>query len=88
MKTKVRQSFLDDVNAVIEKGLRRRAKEAMLRVEQAASLREVPNLRKLHGPKNHYRIRVGSYRIGISLHGDTVFFVRFLPRRDIYRCFP
>ena len=88
MKTHIRQSFLDDVNSVRERGLRQRAKEAMRRVEQAESLRDVPNLRKLHGLKNHYRIRVGTYRIGISLHEDTVFFVRFLPRRDIYRYFP
>jgi mRNA interferase RelE/StbE len=88
VKTRFRQSFLDDVNSVSEKGLRRRAKEAMLRVERATSLRDVPNLKKLQGHRNHYRIRVGSYRIGISLHEDTVVFVRFLPRRDIYRYFP
>jgi len=88
VKTHIRQSFLDDVHSVRERGLRQRAKEAMRRVEQAESLRDVPNVKKLHRLRNHYRIRVGIYRIGISLHEDTVYFVRFLPRRDIYRYFP
>jgi mRNA interferase RelE/StbE len=88
VKTHIRQSFLDDVNSVSEKGLRQRAKEVIRRVEQAATLRDVQNLKKMRGPKDHFRIRVGSYRIGISLHEDTVFFVRFLPRRDICRYFP
>jgi mRNA interferase RelE/StbE len=31
---------------------------------------------------------VGDYRIGISVEGDEVEFVRCLHRRDIYRYFP
>ena len=35
-----------------------------------------------------YRIKVGAYRLGIALDGDTVVLVRFMHRRDIYRNFP
>ncbi|NPA92437.1 MAG: type II toxin-antitoxin system RelE/ParE family toxin, partial [Chloroflexi bacterium] len=35
-----------------------------------------------------YRIRLGDYRLGLEIEGDTVVFVRFLHRRDIYRYFP
>jgi len=88
VKTDFRQSFLDDVNDVSDRNLRRRVKDIIVRVEEAPSLHDVPNLKKLHGSKGHYRIRIGNHRVGISLRGDTVVFVRFLPRRDIYRYFP
>ena len=46
------------------------------------------NLRKLRGSDRYYRIRVGEYRVGLSVEGDTVTFVRFLHRKDVYRYFP
>ena len=45
-------------------------------------------VRKLRGKANHYRIRVGDYRCGLTLDDDIVTFVRFLHRREIYRLFP
>ena len=43
--------------------------------------------KKLKGRKA-WRIRVGDYRIGIVLAGQTATFVRFLNRKDIYKYFP
>jgi len=36
----------------------------------------------------YYRIRLGDYRIGLVVNEQTVVFVRFLHRREIYRYFP
>ncbi|MEH1829111.1 MAG: type II toxin-antitoxin system RelE/ParE family toxin [Nostoc sp.] len=47
----------------------------------------MPNLKKLQGYENAYRIRVGDYRIGIIFDGETVLFQRVLHRKDIYRYF-
>ncbi|MCC5620529.1 type II toxin-antitoxin system RelE/ParE family toxin [Nostoc sp. CHAB 5715] len=33
-------------------------------------------------------MRVGDYRIGFTVAGDTITFVRVLHRKDIYRYFP
>ncbi|GIK72728.1 MAG: hypothetical protein BroJett021_17160 [Chloroflexota bacterium] len=38
--------------------------------------------------ERYYRIRVGDYRLGLALEGDTVILVRFLHRKEIYRYFP
>jgi mRNA interferase RelE/StbE len=66
-----------------------RVRAAVKEVEEADDLRELPSLKKLSGGGgDHYRIRVGDYRIGIALEGETVAFVRCLHRKDSYRYFP
>ncbi len=42
----------------------------------------------MKGAKNAYRIRFGSYRIGIYLEGDHIILSRVLDRKDIYQYFP
>ena len=37
---------------------------------------------------NFYRIRVGSYRIGVEVEDDVVILLRFGHRSEIYRRFP
>ena len=56
---------------------------------------EVAGMTKLQGYEHYYRVRVGDYRLGISIEikqEDTAegefFFVRCLHRKDIYRYFP
>ena len=57
-------------------------------VPNVESLEEVANLKKLRGHTNAYRIRLGEYRIGLTVEGETVVFKRVLHRKDIYRYFP
>jgi len=52
------------------------------------SLNDFANLKKLTGYKNSYRIRLGSYRIGIVIEDKTVIFAAFDHRADIYKYFP
>jgi mRNA interferase RelE/StbE len=66
----------------------KRAKEVIEDVERADSLADVSNLKKLKGGGNYFRMRVGDYRVGLTLENDTVIFVRFLNRKDIYKYFP
>ena len=55
---------------------------------------DIPGLIKLQGYDNYYRIRVGDYRLGISIEitldevEDVFRFVRCLHRKDIYKYFP
>ncbi len=53
-----------------------------------SSLDEISNLKKLKDSDSAYRLRVGDYRIGLTVVGDTITFVRVLHRKDIYRYFP
>ena len=88
MKVEFRDSFAKDLKGVKEKGLLGRVREVIEAVEKADPLAELPNLKKLKGGGNYFRVRVGDYRVGVALDGDTVIFVRFLNRKDIYKHFP
>ena len=88
MKVGFRDSFAKDVKSVKEKGLLHRVREVIEAVEKGNSVADLPNLKKLKGSGNYFRLRVGDYRIGMSLENDTVTFVRFLNRKDIYKYFP
>lgn len=70
------QSTLDDIIASVKN------------VEEAASMREIKNFKRLKGYKNVYRIKVGDYRIGVFIENDVVEFARIVHRKDIYRVFP
>jgi mRNA interferase RelE/StbE len=82
------ESFVRDLRNIKDTGLLTRVRELIELVEQAQHLGQVANLKKLRGGGNYYRIRVGDYRIGLTVEGDVVTFVRFLHRKDIYRYFP
>ncbi len=88
MKVDFRESFARDLRAIPDTALRARVKTIIEAVEQAERLDQIANLRRLHAGGHYYRIRVGDYRIGLSVTEGVVTFVRFLHRRDIYRRFP
>ena len=88
MKVEFRDSFAKDLKGVKEKGLLGRVREVIETVEKADSLAGLPNMKKLKGGGNYFRVRVGDYRVGVALDGETVVFVRFLNRKDIYKHFP
>lgn len=88
MKTNFRSSFVRDLRAVRNRELLARLKNVIEQVENAQSLSSITGLKQLKGEKNHYRIRIGQYRVALALQDDAVTFVRFLHRREIYRYFP
>ncbi|OKH32424.1 plasmid stabilization protein [Calothrix sp. HK-06] len=51
---------------------------------------DIGYLEKMKGYDNKYKIRVGNYRIGISVDKDvhTLICQRVAHRKDIYRIFP
>lgn len=51
-------------------------------------MEEIPSLKRLRAKGPYYRIRVGDYRLGLSIENDRATFVRILHRREIYRYFP
>lgn len=70
------------------KDVRRHIRDTIDEIGRAQSLQELTGVKKLKGSGDYYRIRVGEYRIGVILAGDSVVFVRCLDRKDIYRYFP
>ena len=88
MKTAFRESFARDLKVVRDKKLLQRIKGCIEAVEKADSLGDLPNLKKLKGAKSYFRLKLGDYRIGLALENNTLIFVRFLDRKDIYKYFP
>ncbi|MGH9425119.1 MAG: type II toxin-antitoxin system RelE family toxin [Terriglobia bacterium] len=87
MKVEFRDSFAKDLKDVKDTSLLKRTRELIEAIEQVDSL-EIPSLKKLKGGGNYFRCRLGDYRVGIMLENDTIVFVRFLNRKDIYKYFP
>jgi mRNA interferase RelE/StbE len=84
-----KKSFARDLKKKAQEiKLRSRVKEIIHEVDNAESLYEIKNIKKLKAEGDYYRIRLGDYRIGLKIKDDTVFFVRFLHRNEIYRYFP
>lgn len=66
----------------------KRVKESIDAIEKADSLARLLSMKKLKGHQNYFRLRIGDYRLGIALEGETAIMVRLLNRKDIYKYFP
>ena len=72
MKTDFKKSFTKDPKKIREQDLKKRVTTAIKRAEEAKSLREVENIRKLRGNNRYYRIKIGDYRIGLKLKDNLI----------------
>ncbi len=72
MKTAFKASFLKAIKKIDNNQLKADITQAILNVESAENLKQIKSLRKLKGYKYYYRIRIGSYRIGIKLEKETI----------------
>jgi mRNA interferase RelE/StbE len=88
VKVDFKKSFTKDLKKVKDQELLQQVKAAIEEIEQAPSLQTVSSLKQLKGGGGYFRVRIGDHRIGLKLEGDTVIFVRFLHRKEIYRYFP
>ncbi|GLI35757.1 type II toxin-antitoxin system RelE family toxin [Desulforhabdus amnigena] len=88
MKVEFRASFARDLKRVRDKELHRQVQKVIEETESAQTLSDIANLKKLRVKGHYYRIKLGDYRIGMSVVDGTIIFVRFLHRSDIYRYFP
>jgi len=88
MNFEFEKAFVRDFRKVKDKELAIAIQEAIKQVAQASEINEINNLKKLTGYKSAFRIRIGNYRIGIIIENNTVTFVAFAHRKDIYKRFP
>ena len=88
MNVRIDKSFEKDIKKVKDKKLLTKIANTIEQVQTAANSDGIKNIKKLKGSNSYYRIRIGNYRIGVSIEADMVDFIRFLPRKDIYTYFP
>jgi len=88
MKTAFRKSFTRDLKKIRDQEVLDRVRQTIEKVEAARDLSSIGDLKKISGTADFHHIRIDDYRIGVVVEGETVEFVRCLPRRDLYRFFP
>jgi mRNA interferase RelE/StbE len=88
VKIVFKRSFAKDLKKVRRQTLRDQVQAVIEQVEQENDLSTISQVKHLTSDGPYFRIRVGDYRIGIVYEEDTVIFVRFLHRKDIYKFFP
>ena len=82
------KAFFRDIKKIRTPVLKEAVERIIETVAKVPSKKDIPELKKLKSYKIHYRIKVGTYRIGVTIVGDVVTFCRFLPRKDFYKYFP
>lgn len=81
------KSFKKDIEK-LDSVTKKQVSKLVTQLIQNSSINEIPNIKKITGFKNLFRIRLGNYRIGIRLKDETIILVRILHRKDIYKYFP
>lgn len=82
------KSFSKDISKIRDKKLAHKIDEAIQKLEQANSLSEIQQLKKMAGSPNAYRIRIGDYRLGFYFINDTIQLTVFANRKEVYKYFP
>jgi len=81
--------FLKEL-ASVPKGVQQRAETIVFQELNVTNPFELGYLEKMTGYPDKYKIRLGDYRIGITIdkQTQTIICQRIAHRRDIYRVFP
>ena len=88
MKVLVNKKFLKELTTLPEKERTKIEKFVFKDTANYLMLSQIPNLGKLKGYRNYYKIRFGDYRVGLRYEDDTLIFERVLHRKDIYKYYP
>ena len=66
MRVRFRSSFVRDLKKIRDPAILAAIKHAIEQIEQATSLSDIDQFRKLSGAAGYYRIRLGDYRLGLA----------------------
>ncbi|MDR6548537.1 mRNA-degrading endonuclease RelE of RelBE toxin-antitoxin system [Chryseobacterium rhizosphaerae] len=68
--------------------MKTKIKEFIGEIENAETIDEIHNVKKLKGYSTAYRWRTGDYRLGFYKDDNGIELARFVKRNDIYKVFP
>ena len=88
MELRIDKQFKKDTSKVKEAKTLAKLGLLLREWQSIERIQEIVNLKRIVGKKSYYRVRLGDYRIGIRLEGETLHIIRFLHRKDIYKYFP
>ena len=88
MIVQVQKSFERDISKVTDKKLAAQLKAIILELEISKAPSSIRNMKKMAGKGNYYRIRLGNFRVGLKIESNTIYLLRFMARKEIYKYFP
>jgi mRNA interferase RelE/StbE len=88
MKVEYRKRFLKELSKIPSETRLKIEKFVFEDLPKADSIYEVGVIEQMKGYRSYYKVRFGSYRIGLKIEKEKAVFERALHRRDIYRFFP
>ena len=88
MIVEYRKRFLKELSKIPSETRLRIEKFVFEDLPKANSIHEVGVIEQMKGYRSYYKVRFGSYRIGLKIEKEKAVFERALHRRDIYRFFP
>ena len=88
MQVEFLSSFNKDLSKLSSAAIRKSLKNLIQKLEAAKSLSDIPQLKKLKGYPDAWRIRLGNYRVGFFYNNNIIQLARVVDRKDIYKVFP
>lgn len=88
MNTRFESKFAKDLKEIRDRNLLVRLKQIILNCQQAESLTQISNLKKLQGYDNFYRIRLGDYRVGLEFVENEMILRDFCIEKIFINSFP
>jgi len=88
MKTDYRKRFLKELSKIPSETRSRIEDFVFEKLPKVKSIFELGIVEQMRGYPTYYKVRFGSYRIGLRMENDKVILERALHRKDIYRHFP
>lgn len=83
------KSFGKSLDKIKDPTILSRIELAIIKAEKASTLEAIPNIKKLTGFSDYFRIKIGDYRLGFErLDEQTIRIIIISHRKDIYRKFP
>jgi mRNA interferase RelE/StbE len=80
--------FSKDIDKLKDVQLRNDLEHLIVSLEAAKNLREIPEVKKLRGFNDAYRIKLGYFRVCFFYNNGIISLARVLPRKDVYKYFP
>ena len=88
MEIKIDKSFQKDTRRIKDKAILQKIANTIANIQRAQNFGDIKSIKKIKGTTSMYRIRIGNYRLGITISESSVEFIRCLHRKDIYKYFP
>ena len=88
MKVEYLKPFLKDLSKISDESLRDTVYETILIFKNSENIKLIPDIKKMKGHPDAFRLRIGKYRLGFYFDGEIIELGRFSKRDDIYKPFP